>query len=212
MKCHYFREAFSVTLLNASYTLTIILQVNVFIFLVTVTKSKFILYNYPVTFITFHTGLDWTSLQEGIFLKKFYLFLTVLCLHCLMGFSLVAASRGYPLVPMRGLPIVVTSFVVEHGVQSLWASVDLVHRLQSTGSIVVIPWLDCSVACVNFADQEPTSPASVGGFFTTEIVRKPRRDFYLSFPRIHFSINISCMNIKHKSLYFSNSPIQMVEA
>ena len=54
-------------LFNGSYTLTIILYVNVFIFLVTMTKSKFILYNYPLTFITFHAGLDWTGLQKGNF-------------------------------------------------------------------------------------------------------------------------------------------------
>ena len=98
-------------LFNGSYTLTIILYVNVFIFLVTMTKSKFILYNYPLTFITFHAGLDWTGLQEGIF----FFFLTVLGLHCLMGLSLVAASRGCSLVPMHGLLVVVTSFAVKHG-------------------------------------------------------------------------------------------------
>ena len=105
------------TLFNGSCILTIFLYVNVFIFLVTMTKSKYISYNYPLAFITFHAGLDWTSLQEGIFFffLIFYLFLTVLGLHCLMSFSLVVASRGYCLVPLCRLPIVVTSFVVEHG-------------------------------------------------------------------------------------------------
>ena len=71
MKCHYFREPSSVTLFNGSCILTIFLYVNVFIFLVTMTKSKYISYNYPLTFITFHAGLDWTSLQEGIFFFNF---------------------------------------------------------------------------------------------------------------------------------------------
>ena len=52
---------------------------------------------------------------RDFFFFNFYLFLTVLGLHCLMGLSLVAASRGCSLVPMHGLLIVVTSFVVEHG-------------------------------------------------------------------------------------------------
>ena len=103
------------TLFNGPCILTIFLYVNVFIFLVTMTKSKYISYNYPLAFITFHAGLDWTSLQEGIFFLIFYLFLTVLGLHCLMSISLVVASRGYSLVPLCRLPIVVTSFVVEHG-------------------------------------------------------------------------------------------------
>ena len=59
------------TLFNGSCILTIVLYVNVFIFLVTMTKSKYILYNYPLAFITFHAGLDWTSLQEGIFFFNF---------------------------------------------------------------------------------------------------------------------------------------------
>ena len=103
------------TLFNSSYILPIIFYVNVFIFLVSMTKSKYILYNYPLAFITFHAGLDWTSLQEGIFFLIFYLFLTVLGLHWLLGFSLIVASRGYSLVPVHGLPTVVTSFVIEHG-------------------------------------------------------------------------------------------------
>ena len=42
------------------------------------------------------------------FLKKF-LFLAMLSLLCFEGFSLVVASRGYSLVVMRGLLIVVAS-------------------------------------------------------------------------------------------------------
>ena len=52
-----------------------------------------------------------------------FLFFTVLLiisfwaglgLHCCAGFSLVAASRGYSLVVVRGLLIAVGSFVQKH--------------------------------------------------------------------------------------------------
>ena len=42
-------------------------------------------------------------------------FWTVLDLHCCTGFSLVAASRGYTLVGVRGLLIVGVSLVSECG-------------------------------------------------------------------------------------------------
>ena len=66
----------------------------------------------------------------------------------------------------------------------------------------MMPGLGCSVAPVTFPDQEPMSPASVGGFFTDEILRKPRRGFYLSFPWIHFSINICWININTRAYIF----------
>ena len=44
-----------------------------------------------------------------------YLFLAVLGLHCCAGFSPVAASGGYSLAVVLGLPIAVTYLVVEHG-------------------------------------------------------------------------------------------------
>ena len=48
-----------------------------------------------------------------IFLK-FYFFLFLAVLHC-SGFSLVEASRDYPLVAAHGLLTAVTSLVAEHG-------------------------------------------------------------------------------------------------
>ena len=48
-------------------------------------------------------------------LKKNYLFMAVLGLHCCTGFSLVEASRSYPLVVVCWLLIVVASLVAEHG-------------------------------------------------------------------------------------------------
>ena len=60
----------------------------------------------------------------------FYLFLAVLGLHCSTGFSLAAVC---------GLLIAVASFVVEHRLWGVWASVvcsfwALEHRLSSCGT------------------------------------------------------------------------------
>jgi len=56
----------------------------------------------------------------------------VLGLHCCMGFSLVAASKGYSLVGVRGLLIVVT-FVEGHRPEGMWTS--------AVGSVVAAPRL-----------------------------------------------------------------------
>ena len=45
--------------------------------------------------------------------KIYYLFMAVLDFHCCEGFSLVAVSRGYSLVVVRGFLIVVASLVAE---------------------------------------------------------------------------------------------------
>ena len=44
-----------------------------------------------------------------------YLFLAVLGLRCHVGFSLAVESRGYALVEVHGLLLVVVSLVAEHG-------------------------------------------------------------------------------------------------
>ena len=54
-----------------------------------------------------------------------YLFLAVLDLRCCAGFSFIVSSRGYSLVMVHGLLIAVASLVVNHGLKSLWASVDV---------------------------------------------------------------------------------------
>ena len=49
--------------------------------------------------------------------KKSFICLFILAglgLHCYEGFSLVAASGGYSLVAVHGLPITVISLVTEH--------------------------------------------------------------------------------------------------
>ena len=51
--------------------------------------------------------------------------MAVLGLGCCTGFSLVVESRGYSVVVVHGLLIVVTS-LVEHMLYGVWASVVLV--------------------------------------------------------------------------------------
>ena len=61
-------------------------------------------------------------------------------LRCNAGFSLVARIGGCSLVAMCGLLVAVASFVAE-------------HRLQGTGSVVVVYGVSCSVAYGIFPDQ-----------------------------------------------------------
>ena len=63
----------------------------------------------------------------------YYLFLAVLGLQCCAGFSLAVADEGYSLVAACGVLIVVASFIVEHGLQALRASVIAIPRLYGTG-------------------------------------------------------------------------------
>ena len=56
----------------------------------------------------------WLSIHTHTHTHKFISFLTVLGLHCCVGFSLVVASRGYSLAAVHGLVIAVDS-LVEHG-------------------------------------------------------------------------------------------------
>ena len=66
--------------------------------------------------------------------------MTVLGLHCYAGFSLVAASRGYSLVVVHRLLIVVASVVVEHGIQqSFQESVVVVHGLSYSLAYGIFP-------------------------------------------------------------------------
>ena len=60
-----------------------------------------------------------------VFLKNLFISCT--------GFSLVAASGGYPVVVMYGL-IAVASLVAEHRLQGMWASVAVAGGLSSCSS------------------------------------------------------------------------------
>ena len=54
---------------------------------------------------------------------SFNLLMAMLGLHCCLGFSIVAASRGYSLVAAHGLLIATASLVAEHGLQGVQVSV-----------------------------------------------------------------------------------------
>ena len=87
-------------------------------------------------------------------------------LRCCTGFSLVAVSRGYFPVAVPGLLTAVPSLVVGHGLRlrllRLQDSVVVVPRFWSTGSIVVVHGLSCSVACRIFLDQGQTRVSHIG--------------------------------------------------
>ena len=78
--------------------------------------------------------------------KKICLFLVVL--------GLCVAWVFLQPVVVHELLTVMVSLVVEHGLQGAWVSVVVVHRLQSTGSIVAVHGLNCSVAHGILLDQE----------------------------------------------------------
>ena len=69
------------------------------------------------------------------------------------------ASGGYSLVEVRELPSAVASLIVELGLKGVWASVAVMHGLNSCGSqalenrLNVVHWLSCSTACGIFPDQ-----------------------------------------------------------
>ena len=64
-------------------------------------------------------------------------FLVVLCLHCCAGFFLVAASRGYSLVVVRGLLIVGRLLLL----QSTGSRVCGLQQFWCMGSVVAVPGL-----------------------------------------------------------------------
>ena len=86
--------------------------------------------------------------------------MAMLGLHCCTGFSLAVVSKGHALVAGQGLLIAVAPHVAEHGLQGvreqLWhvGSAAAVPGLYSTGSMVMVHRLSCSVACGIFPDQE----------------------------------------------------------
>ena len=68
--------------------------------------------------MTFMIGF-WASISSGSFLEFFfflrfiYLFMSVLCLYCCEGFSVVGESRGYPSIVVLRPLIAVASLVAE---------------------------------------------------------------------------------------------------
>ena len=87
------------------------------------------------------------------FLQKNYLCLAVLGLHWYVNFSVVAVSRNYSVVAVLELLLAKESLVMEFGLQGARASVVAAPGLYSTGSVVVIHRLNCSMACGIFPGQ-----------------------------------------------------------
>ena len=93
-----------------------------------------------------------------IWRRALFCFLVVLGLHCCADFSLVSERRGYALVVMLRLLMVVASIVGLLGAQT---------------SVVAAPGPSCSSACGIFPNQGSNlSPALAGKFLTTEPPRK----------------------------------------
>ena len=95
-----------------------------------------------------------------LFLNFIYFFVAALGPRCCARAVSSCGEWGPLLVAIRRLLIVVSSLVVEHGLQvrglqQLWhaGSVVVAHGLQSAGSAVVAHGLSCSVACGIFPDQ-----------------------------------------------------------
>ena len=74
---------------------------------------------------------------------------------CCSGFSLVAASRFYPLVEVPGLLTAAASPFVERGLQGTLAAVVTAWGLlgSSTGLVIVVQGLTCLAACGIFQDE-----------------------------------------------------------
>ena len=111
-----------------------------------------------------------------VYLLFIYLFLAALGLRCYTRAFFSCGEPGLLYFVVRGLLIAVASFVVEHGPQSMWASVVVAHRLSICGS----QGLECRLSsCGAWAQLlcgmwdlprpwlEPMSPALAGGFLTT---------------------------------------------
>ena len=97
-----------------------------------------------------------------------------------MGFSLVAASRGYALAAAHRLFTEVASLVAEHGALGHVASVVMARGLSRCGSLALEhrlnscdAWLPHSIWDLPRLGIEPISPALTGRLFTTEPPRKP---------------------------------------
>ena len=119
-------------------------------------------------------------LSEGIeifFIKKIYVFY----FHRCAGFSLVAGNKGYGLVAVHRL-LAMAQLVAEHGLQSTQASVITARGFHSCGFQALKRWLSSYGAQAQLLRGmwdhpmpriELPSPSLAGGFFTTELPRKP---------------------------------------
>ena len=79
--------------------------------------------------------------------------LAVLGLYAVHSLSVAVESRGYSLLMLHRLLIVVASLVSEHRLYLSWVSVVVAPGLQSLSSVVVGQGLSCPAACGIFPDQ-----------------------------------------------------------
>ena len=93
-----------------------------------------------------------------------------LCRVFIAAWALVVATGGYSVVAVCGLLIAVASLVLELSGFSSGSPQTLEHRLRSCGT-----WAKMSRDMWDIPGLgiKPVSPASVGGFFTTEPPGKP---------------------------------------
>ena len=122
----------------------------------------------------FHLSSSVHTTVRVIFFK-FYLFLAVLGFLCCMGFSLVAVSRGYPMVTVPRFLTAVASPLEHRGFQLL--------RLKGSGAQGRL-WCSGLVAMRHVdlprSGIKPTSPTLADGFFITEPAGKPQNDIFKS--------------------------------
>ena len=112
----------------------------------------------------------------------YFSFLALLALCCRMGFSVVAVSRGYSLVAMCRLLIVLAFLVAKHRVQVTWASGVIARGLSSCSSRAVDHKLNsCGTRAqllhgmwdLPGPEIEPMFPELAVGFFISEPPGKP---------------------------------------
>ena len=84
-----------------------------------------------------------------LFIYLIYLFMAELGLRCCVWAFSSCGEQGLLFLAVRGFLIAVASRCGAQAL-SLWASVVVVRRLQSAGSVVVAHGLSCSAACVIF--------------------------------------------------------------
>ena len=101
-------------------------------------------------------------------------FLTVLALHCCLGFSPVVASGHCSLAAVHGL-LIVASHVAEHGLQgntgfSSCGSQTPEHSLSTCGARAQLLH---DMWDLPRSETKPVSPALADGFFTSGQPRKP---------------------------------------
>ena len=119
-----------------------------------------------------------TLQSEHVTFKKFHLFMFgCVGLPCCMQLSLAVLSGGCSPAAGLRLLLVLTSPVVQHGLQGTQALVAAARRLWSLGSVVVAHRLSCPAACEIFLDQG-SNVACTGRWILNDWTTTEVRDFF----------------------------------